>query len=370
MRPAFSSGRQAIGFASLLAALLALPGLTAMIGVTTDRRDDYSDIPARAQPLRWAQFQIFAEHGDVDLAFVGASQMMFGVNTPYVQAQLSNRIGRPANVLTLGWTNYGYDVQYYLVRDLLNHRRVRTIVICDEYNRFPDRPYPDYPGIALLYLFHWNDEPESLVGLSWFAKLRLYAVAVLNTPRHLTKLLHHDVVFTIDSRGPDLMPSNFRGGDLVAQLGSVRSRLSHKSEPNFTSLRTKVTSREGDAVVFPIRGGNLFAFNGPTTPPYERHFARRLAELCRARGVQLIVLHLPTSVESRSTYVPERERPEGVYGMPLPVLGIPGVRLFAGVSTAELPNYYVDEMHLNENGQVLFTSAITPALLLIYGHNW
>jgi hypothetical protein len=364
MRPAFSSRRQAIGFLALLLGLLALPGLTAISGVKGGRRDLYSDVPVSVEPFRWVQSQVFSERSDIDLAFVGSSRLMFGINTRYVRARLSEQLGRPATVVTIGWGFSGYDSLYYVVRDLLSRRRARTLVIYDEYNCFPGLPYPDHPSVPAGYLFRWNDAAATLAGLSAYDQLRAYAAATLLAPRQLAKPLHPDAVFTLEGRGGSIVNPLVRAGDLVAQLGSARARLRRSWQPDFIAFASPAP--RGDAAVFPGPAGDLFAFHGPPTPSYERHFARLLAELCQARGVRLWMLHPPTYAEFGSSLVPERERPEDIFGRPVPLLGIPGARLFAGVRPADLPQYFVDDVHLNQNGQDLFTSALTPALLKLY----
>jgi len=365
MRPAFSSRRHAIGFSGLLIALLALPGLSAITGLRGDRRDLYSDTPVNAEPLRWDQYQIFSERRDIDLAFVGSSRLMFGVNTPYLQAQLSRRLGRPATVVSIGYGFSGYDGLYLIARDLLSHRRVRTMVIYDEYNRFPNTPFLDHPGVAAGYLFRWGDEPAAVAGLSAEDKLRLYAVSVLQAPRQLAKPLHPDAVFTLEGRGGDLNNPGVRAGDQVAQLGAIRSHLNYIWKPDFVA-RGAPAAPSGAATYHPGETGSLFAFSGPPAPPYERHFARRLAELCQADGVQLLMLAPPTYAGRGLSYLPERERPEDIFGRPVPLVGIPGARLFAGVRPAELPQFFEDDVHLNANGQDLFTAAIAPLLLQLY----
>jgi len=128
MRPAFSSPRQAAAFALLLAVLLVLPALVARTG-WLKRRDVYPAIAWKYGPFPWIQQKIFAETRDADMVFLGSSHIWSAINTPYVQQRLSAQLGREAEVFTLGWPWAGFDASYVIARDLLDHRRVHTLVI-------------------------------------------------------------------------------------------------------------------------------------------------------------------------------------------------------------------------------------------------
>src|SRR3954453_8385081 len=125
MKPAFSSPRQASAFALLLASLLAMPAVMARTG-RLHRRDVYPTIAWKYGPFPWIQQKIFAETRDADMVFLGSSHLWNAINTPYVQARLSERLGREAEVFSLGWPWAGFDAAYVIARDLLDHRRVHT----------------------------------------------------------------------------------------------------------------------------------------------------------------------------------------------------------------------------------------------------
>ena len=131
-----------------------------------------------------------------------------------------------------------------------------------------------------------------------------------------------------------------------------------------------------------------FAFTGPATKPYQRHFAERLARLCQKRGTRLVVLHLPqwrerelpptappvvwraaprelADVASQET-IPEREPWPEVWPAPVDLVGIPFGKLFGDLPATDLPRLFVDNHHFNQNGQELFTKLITPTLLKLY----
>jgi hypothetical protein len=180
MSTAFSSPRQAAAFALLLAVLLALPALVAGTG-WLDRRDVYPAIPWKYGPFPWIQQKIFAETKDVDMVFLGSSHIWSAVDTPYLQKKLTEQLGREAEVFTLGWPWPGFDASYTIARDLLDHRRVHTLVIDDEGGS-------DVPHVNSSRWFRIGEDSEALAGLPWIAQARLYGGAVLGMPRQLLSL--------------------------------------------------------------------------------------------------------------------------------------------------------------------------------------
>ena len=80
----------------------------------------------------------------------------------------------------------------------------------------------------------------------------------------------------------------------------------------------------------------------------------------QSRKQRLVIMFSPNGV------VPSAFWPE-VFGGNATMIGIPGAKLFAGVSQEVLTNQlYNDPVHLNRNGQKFFTPLITPALMQIY----
>jgi hypothetical protein len=48
------------------------------------------------------------------------------------------------------------------------------------------------------------------------------------------------------------------------------------------------------------------------------------------------------------------------------MIGIPPATLFTGLTDEEIRKLYSDPVHLNENGQIFFTTVMTPILLKLY----
>ena len=133
MPPAFSSTRQAAAFALLLLLLLLSPVLAGR-KFLPPREQAYASLSWGSGPYPWIRHEIFEETNDIDIAFMGSSHILHAVDTPYVQAQLSEKLGRPAVVRTIAWGGAGYDALFFVARDLMAHRKLKLLVFYDEYN--------------------------------------------------------------------------------------------------------------------------------------------------------------------------------------------------------------------------------------------
>src|SRR5438093_370763 len=102
MSPAFSSARQAATFALLLLGLIALPLLVSSSKLPP-RSEIYSSIGWRCGPFPFLHHEIFDKKDDIDIAFVGSSHLWSGIDTPFVEKELTRKLGRKAVVVSLGW---------------------------------------------------------------------------------------------------------------------------------------------------------------------------------------------------------------------------------------------------------------------------
>jgi hypothetical protein len=366
MSPAFSSARQAAAFALLLAVLLTLPALVAKTG-WLDRGDVYPAIAWKYGAFPWIQQKIFAETKDVDMAFLGSSHIWAAVDTPYVQKKLTEQLGRDAEVFTLGWAWQGFDALYIIARDLLDHRHVHTLVIDDEGDS-------DVPHLISSHWFRIGENSEVLAGLPRIAQARLYGSAVLGMPRQLLSFVRPNLLEDPARCHANFWNLTFRAPNLAEQRGALSSRLTYDprrplrpapNERDFFSFRPAGQASPADVLVYSAENHDAFKFTGPRIPPYQLHFARKLARLCQERGTRLVLLHTPSLPERGLTVISERHWPD-VLGAPVSIIGIPPAKLFAGIPTADVPELFFNDAHFNQNGQDMFTQLITPALLKQY----
>ncbi len=364
MTPAFSSSRRTLAFVVSLVLLFAAPALVAASG-GLERRLIYPAIPVRYGPAAWIERQLFENPRDVDIAFMGSSHMWTAVRSRYVKEELSRRLGREAEVFTLAWPRGGFDVLAVVIEDLLAHRHVRMLVIYDE-------GYEEAPHLLAPRWLSLGPNGDLLRGVPLGPGVGLYGSVVLGLPRHLLSLVRADRLEDPTSPAPDFWTDAYQAPNLASELGTLRARLAFGARPGFLPIVPLVpfvadgTATPADVFVYGPETREQFEFDGPPTGPYQLHFARRIAELCRAHGTKLVVLHTPTLRERGATRVIERDFWPGELGAGVELLGIAPARLVAGIDPSKVELLFYEVDHVNQNGQDLFTRLITPALFSIY----
>jgi hypothetical protein len=356
MAPAFSSRRQAVAFAILLATLLALPALLARPRWLR-AHDVYSTIPVKYGPFAWIRKNIYADATDVDMAFLGSSHIWCDIDASYVQKSLSEHLGRRAEVFTLGWPWAGFDALYVVARDLLDHRHVHTLVIYDESST------ENVPQLNSSRWFRVGESADALRGLPLSGRLGLYGGGVLGTPRRLLSVLRPDLLENPDRDRTDFWTTYYRAAPLAERRGSLRAGLAYGFSPYFVAHVPPVQASPSDALQYGNETRALFQFSGPPLAPYQLYFAQKLGQLCRDRGTQLVVLHTPSLGERERPVVIERLAWPDVLGRSVNLIGIPPSRMFAGMSARDATALFYEDGHLNQNGQDVFTPLITPLLM-------
>jgi hypothetical protein len=214
--------------------------------------------------------------------------------------------------------------------------------------------------------FRIGENSEGLSGLPWLAQASLYAGAVLAMPRHLLSLARPNLLEDPAHARTNIWNTAYRADNPAKHGGALCSRLAYNHSPDFFPFHPASDATSADALVYSAETHETFKFTGPATRAYQLHFARRLARLCQERGTRLVLLHTPFLHERGQTVISERELWPEVLGAPVDIVGVPPTKLFAGIPTADLPKLFFDDVHLNQNGQAMFTPLITPVLLQQY----
>lgn len=361
MAPAFSSRRGAALFAILLAFIIALPELVAKTG-WLDRREIYPAIPWKYGPFLWIQQQIFDTHTDIDVAFMGSSHIWNAIDTPFMQKYFSERLGRPADVITLGWPWSGFDATYIIGRDLLEHRRVHTLVIDDE-------GFDSTPHNHSSRWFRIGDNTEALSGLPLDSKLALYGGAVLGMPRQLVSFLRADRRDDPYQTHDTFWDTYYHAPNVAQNRGALIARLGWGVTPDFVPYTPQHGATPTDVLLYSAATSHRFNIIGPPSSSYQLHFMRLLAQLCKEHGTRLVFLATPRVDVPDQSRVPVREAFPKVVGAPAYLIGIPQSTLFAGMNLEERLNLFYEAAHVNQNGQTYFTRLIAPTLYDIYAQS-
>lgn len=367
MRPAFSSTRQAAAFALLLLILLLSPALAQKI--LPPRQEIYSSIWWESGNYPYFYQQFFQEKGDIDIAFMGESHLYSAFDTPGVQRDLSRQLGRPAVARTFGWGWAGFDSMYFVAQDLLAHRKVRMLVIDDQYNK------ADEPHSLAQHIFRYGDDPGALDGLPVSLKAAYYFASVVGMPRNLLSLMRTNLPVDMDPQKRTYWEIQWNALSIETQLGAMTSRLGFNPDQQahvdaqrdpFVSYTPDTGVSSSDVCVYSPDSKMDFAFSNQGLPPMQMHFAQKFAALAHDHGCKLVVIHIPTFDERRSTVIDEPAYWPDALHENVTMIGIPPGTLFRGLTDDQIRKLYSDPSHLNENGQDYFTGVMTPKLLKIY----
>ncbi len=359
MRPAFPNRKKMIVFAALVAGTMAMP---ALIGATgwLKREDVYSSIQWRHGPYPWVQQQVFERTSDIDILFLGASHLWNAIATPEVQAALSRKLGREAEVITLGRPWHGYDANYVIASDLLAHRKVKMIVTYDE---------GDLPHQLSSRWIRFGENFGCVSGLPWTEVTATYANCVVGMPRHLLSLVRENRWEDPANCRPNFWNDYYGAPHPARERGALRASLSYSPngpEKKFVPF-TPSPGASPDAVVrYGPETKSRFAFTGAPVSGYSQHFGRLLAKLCADRGIKLVVLHLPELERRRDRMITERQDWTSFFGAPVELQGVAEGILFEGLTDVEVERCFFDGAHLNRNGQDYFTRVIAPRLIDAY----
>ncbi|MEP6669619.1 MAG: hypothetical protein ABJF10_10730 [Chthoniobacter sp.] len=364
MRPAFSSTGQAGAFTLLLLVLLLLPALVGK-SLLPPRSDIYASMPWRYAPIGFLHQQIFEEKSDIDIAFVGSSRLWAGIDTPYVQKALSDKLGRQAVVLTMGWAWLGFDGEYFIAQDLLQNRKVKMIVFDDEYRG------DDVAHAAAPYWFRFGDDAEALEGMPARLRMSYYFAAIVGMPRNLLGMVRSSI--------PEAPPSveKLRWANVMhsqnsnERLGALTVERGINPEEPFTEFTPQTGAQPTDVSLYSKATEAKFRVVGPPTNPWQLQFAKKFAALAKENGCKLVFLHLNpvySSNETNNPLIEEREPWNTVLNADVTMMGIPPRRLYSGIGGEDFKKlfYTADFFHYNKNGQKYFTPLITPTLVRLY----
>jgi hypothetical protein len=356
MRKALRSARHA---AALLVAILIPLLLPAILpaGAQASRRELYSSAGWPLGPYAWIEQQVFEERSRIDLLFAGSSHVWAGIDNPALQAEMAHARHGSAVVRTVGWPRSGYDIVYFVVKDLLAHRKVKALVLYDEVAQ-------DDVQAAAHHWFRYADEPKALSGIPFHDAAALYAASVLGMPRNVLSLLR--------SNGePDPAPltkSIWEGGmhraDLFPErLGALTAHISYGYDPTFVAFAPPPAIARAE--IYSAATSAHFRFTETAIPLYQRVFLERIATLAKEHDTTLVFLDIPTFTERKNQTSSEqlcwpRELPGRVR-----VVGVSPADLFAGLSDNQVQRLYFDEGHFNANGQRFFTEAVASALIQV-----
>ncbi len=339
--PSFQTNRQALAYCVLIYLLLASPILLAASG-TLSKRAVYSSLPALFCDSQSLYKEIYEKKSDADVVFVGSSMVWNAIDVDTIQRRLRAACGDDKNVVMLAHNSYGLDADYFLLHDLLQKRRVRLVMI-----QMPlatgFSAWPHVLAEAWFTLDNWTNicGPE----LPLPAKISLYSQAVLGAPRKILSLLRPDAFGQIVNNCEE------HSGSLFHKIGIEF----HPAPPNLVPDQ-----------LFYSSAPQSFDFDPKPINQYQLYFLNKIMSLLKSNGVTVICLHPPLLKDVKMTKVVEPGRWPELLEIHPDIFGVPGKDLFKGLSEEDDKRLFEDGMHLDANGCVYFSEAISGGVISAY----
>jgi hypothetical protein len=327
----------------LLSGVIGLPVLLRLVGLPS-RADMYRGVTREAGDFAYMRRVFFEEQGQLDMLFFGASLLRQAVDGKMVEQALSEKLGRPAKVVVCGANWAGLDIQYFLLRDLLQRRRVHTLVLSVPIAQQDNA----LPHVNTYRVERFGDDPDLFRRLDWRSATSLYGAMVLGAPRQMLNLVRAN---RPELRTPGLEPV-------------LKMELGYYGAP-FVRDQRRPPAFSAESLIYSSATASQFHFRNRSMGHYQMAFLERLADLFRDAGVRVVILNLPTDLDRNRDVVEERLLWTDYLGANARIAGVSSTRLFPGFSDEEFYRFYSDQ-HFNRNGSEYFTAAMIPAFLALY----
>ena len=346
LEPAFKTNVGAVWFLVLVVFALVLPKIITSTDLIS-RRHSYEILPESLGAYSFMSDEVFEKKEELDILFIGTSIIWNGVDTPQVQQALSEHLGRPAHAVTFGYSFNSFDISYSLLKDLLERRRVRLVVLS-----IPRLTYPEGPSATAFKFLRYDENPEIVAGLSLESKISLYACSVLRSPRDLLTIARPNL--PVESR-------------YAETFGAFKREVGIGEDPRtFERFAPPVPLLQSTDLIYSDSTKDLFKFTNTRIPAHQDYYLEKVVELLRENRVPFAILNVPQYSERHRDKVVELENWQERFGTDIPLMGIPPTTLFAGLSEKEVEKLHSDHEHFNLNGCELYTDAILPAILEVY----
>ncbi len=317
-----------------LAAAVAVAALAGSLAIPHDRYIRWQETRSEAWArLGWIYERVHFDRTPIDIAFIGTSHSMNGIDGAAVQAALATAGGGCRQVVNFGFPSYGRNLHWLIARELLEHREVRTLVI-EVFENESRKAHPFFINVAEV-----SDVLEAplLINLNFFTDIaQLPARQVM---LGLKTLLPER--FGLHRR---LDPARYDGADVdntrQVQVGGValtplRDRILPPAQLEAAAARARAAKNTN------MLGARFEALEYR----YPRHYLDRILDLARQRGVTVKFLYLPGFA-----YVHGQPRD------PAPYAGR-GAMLTTGGLLAD-PGYWYDLDHLNLQGAAVLSAEL------------
>ncbi len=345
LRPPFASHAATAAFIGLVLFLLALPILITVTGLVK-RQNSYELMSEEHGGYSFIRSEIFESADDIDMLFIGSSIQWNAVDTPIVQESLSRVLGRQAHVVSFGFNFNGIDVPYYMLRDVLERKRVRVVVLS-----LPRLPYHDGPNPTTYKFVRHGEFDDVASRLPLRYRAAQYAGSVLRSP--------HDILSMVRR-------SKIRESKFTVDLGANKEFMGMgRDRATFTAFAPAHPRVQPETLVNRATN-NAIQFSDEGLPYYQDFYLAEIIRLLDETDTRLVILNVPQYNERNNSVIRETVNFEKRFQRQISIVGIAPTELFSGLTESEVELLHCDAYHFNANGSTFFTSTIAPALVEVF----
>jgi hypothetical protein len=335
------------------------------------REQAYASLDWKWGPYPWIEKQIYNETNSIDIAFIGSSRIDWAIDTPYVQEKLDERLTRKSVVRSMCWAGGGFDALFFIAKDLLEHRHVRTLVFCDESDK-------TYPAVRAVNWYRFGDNATMISGLQFKYKAYYYFAAAVGMPRNLVEMLTPNLPEGTDAIAEyafDISPFHraWHAANPESRLGAVIAQTGFRNQDGgdeFFPFLPQTDVKPSDVCTYTPTTATNFAFADRPLPAWQIFFLRQFALEAKNHDCKLVLLHIPRMSEKESFKITESAYWPRVLQTDVSMMGIPTGRLCAGLSELEIKRLFSSDEHFNQNGLKYFTPLIVPGRRLELRDFW
>ena len=254
----------------------------------------------------WVWNRIYNNPKPIDVAFIGSSAIIAGINDQVVEDSFQNQTNLDMHFTSLGYCRFGRNMSYVILKELLEEREVKYIVVEARFDE--DRSsHPMFPYLA---------DSEDVLKPPWFLNQSflpdIYLASIGRVEYWKQQILYEKKSYPNDDN-----PFGHASSKAIADPNVLEEfrqrRIEKEKHPENAFVRTLNLS-------------------------YPRSYLEKINQLCEVHDAELLFLYLPAF--GAISYPPKELQTYEKYG---PVL-MPPSDIF------ENKNHWADEIHINNVG--------------------
>jgi len=315
---------------------------TALVVLCSLPHDKYlryrdANIGAAGKP-RWIYERVHFDTAPIDIAFLGTSHTLNGIDSEIVSDELTSRWGRPVQVCNLSLPYLGRDLQLSLAKELFRVRKPQALVIEVRENDARD----GHPGVYQLADWAELVQAPLLVNLRYFSNLS-------RLPYRQTRLFLMTQLPQLFGVSNEYDAAQYRGTHLnVTREWAGVPRDSFLPQAELTELRRR----------FMIENGHKLVRDNPLKDfvYYNASWSNlcKIVDLAKGSGVKVLFVYLPD------------------YGSQLRPINFAAINKLAPIIIPDLQQLYQKDVwfdlgHLNAAGAVEVSEQVAKQLSDLIG---